>query len=104
MIRLRHDLHAALGHPVAGPLLLLLLALLLSFVFLHALEHGLEGALLMCVMLIVVGLRLFVAQRTRFRPAPAPASCCGRAPPGGGVRLLVRAPLPAAGLAIPLRR
>jgi putative effector of murein hydrolase LrgA (UPF0299 family) len=60
VIRLRESLDDALRHPLLGPLLLLFLALTLAFVSLHAIEHGVEGLLFSCVLLVATGLPLVV--------------------------------------------
>jgi Flp pilus assembly protein TadB len=104
VIRLRQRLQAGLEHPVAGPLLLLLIALMLTFVFLHTVEHGVEGLLFACVMLVGAALRLVVvlgrASPTR-RVTPALRR---RAPPTRAVRLSEPRRRAAAQLVVPLRR
>jgi Flp pilus assembly protein TadB len=104
VIRLRQRLQAGLEHPVAGPLLLLLLALMLAFVFLHTVEHGVEGLLFTCVMLVAVGIRLVVVLGRTRRPRLLSAAFAGRGPPHRPTRLLrPRRPAPAE-LVVPLRR
>lgn len=52
MIRLRRQIERGLRHPLAGPLLLLLIAALVVFVALHELTEGLPGdTALACVAL-----------------------------------------------------
>jgi hypothetical protein len=104
VIRLRQRLQAGLEHPVAGPLLLLLIALMLTFVFLHTIEHGVEGLLFTCVMLVAAVLRLVVVLGRVSRPRPVRVAVAGRAPPRRTVPLLRASRLPAAEFVVPLRR
>ena len=60
MTRLRQSLEAGFRHPLLGPLLLLCLALLLVLVVFHTVEHGIEGLLFSCAILVAVAARLVV--------------------------------------------
>lgn len=103
VIRLRHALEAALRHPLLGPLLLLALAAMLAFVALHALEHGLAGALFTCAILAAAALRLAIAVCRWFRAAAGQALPAGRAPPRRE-SLIGTGPEPLSVVAFPLRR
>jgi hypothetical protein len=104
VIRLRQRLQAGLEHPVAGPLLLLLIALMLTFVFLHTIEHGVEGLLFTCVMLVAAVLRLVVVLGRVSRARLVPVAFGRRAPPMRAVRLSEPRRLAPAEFVVPLRR
>ena len=104
VIRLRQRLQAGLEHPVAGPLLLLLIALMLTFVFLHTIEHGVEGLLIACVMLVAVGVRLVVVLCRSRRARSLSIAFAGRGPPTQAVPTSRPSRLPPARLLVPLRR
>ena len=103
MIRLRQSLDGALGHPLLGPLLLLFLALVLAFVCLHTIEHGAEGLLFSCVLLVAAGLRLVVVLGGTRRAKVEALPLRGRAPPTQIRRLLLSSRVPRAVAALPLR-
>jgi len=88
VIRLRQSIEAGLRHPLLGPLLLLLLGLMLAFMFLHTVEHGVEGLLFSCAIVAAAGLRLLVVLGRTWRATPDPLPPAGRAPPRRALRLL----------------
>jgi hypothetical protein len=81
VIRLRQSLDAALRHPFVGPLLLLFLALMLAFVCLHTIEHGVEGLLFSCVLLVAASVRLVVVVGRVWRTTEADSFLPSRGPP-----------------------
>ena len=103
MIRLRQSIEAGLRHPLLGPVLLLLLALLLVFVIFHTVEHGVEGLLFSCAILVAVALRLVVVLGRTWRAAADRLQVLGRRPPRRTLRFLPLSRVPPAGLALPLR-
>lgn len=103
VIRLRQSLDAGLRHPLLGPLLLLFLALILAFVFLHTVEHGVEGLLFSCVLLITTSLRLVVVLGRTWRAGTEQLPLFGRDPPRRALRLLPPGRLPPVLFALPLR-
>lgn len=58
MLRLRTAIQRGLRHPLAGPLLLLVLAALLVFVVLHVVEHGSVGDIVAYLGVVAYGLWL----------------------------------------------
>lgn len=103
MIRLRQSLDAAVRHPLLGPLLLLFLALVLAFVCLHVIEHGVEGVLIACVLLVAAGVRLAVVVGRVCRAADAAPGPLRRGPPARVVRWERPPPAARAAVALPLR-
>jgi hypothetical protein len=103
VFRLRHSLETGIRHPLLGPLLLLFLALILAFVFLHTIEHGVEGLLFSCVVLVATSLRLAVVLGRTSRAATEQLPLLGRAPPRRALRLLPPSRLPPVLFALPLR-
>jgi hypothetical protein len=104
VIRLRQSLDAGLQHPLFGPLLLLLLAAILAFVFLHTIEHGVEGLFFAYVILVAASLRLVVVIGRTWRARVDQLPLLGRAPPRRALRLLPSSRLPTVVLlARPLR-
>ena len=103
VIRLRQSLEKGLRHPLFGPLLLLFFALILAFVFLHTIEHGVEGLLFSCVLLVATSLRLVVVLGRTWRAAAEQLPLFGRAPPRRFLRLLPPNRVPPVPLALPLR-
>lgn len=87
MIRLRQSVEAGLRHPLLGPLLLLLLGLILAFVVFHTIEHGVEGLLFSCVIVVAMSLRRVVGIGRIGRAATEQQSPFGRAPPRRALRL-----------------
>ncbi|MCP9486260.1 MAG: hypothetical protein MSC30_10390 [Gaiellaceae bacterium MAG52_C11] len=105
MIRLRQSLERGLRHPLLGPFLLLLLGLVLAFMVFHAIEHGVEGQLFMCVLLAAAVLRLVVIIGRAHRIRLEGRALSDRAPPRARARRLLRATRPPTFLfALPLRR
>ena len=103
MIRLRQSIEARLQHPVLGPVLLLLLALLLVFVIFHTVEHGVEGVLFSCVVLVALALRLVVVLGRTWRAGDEELHVRGRAPPRQATRFVPPSRVPPACLPLPLR-
>ncbi len=103
MIRLRQSLEAGLRHPLLGPVLLLFLGLILAFVVLHTVEHGVEGLLFSCVIVVAMSLRLVVVLGRTWRAAIYQLPLRGRAPPRRVLRFLAPSRLPPALGALPLR-
>ena len=103
MIRLRQSLEAGLRHPLLGPLLLLFLGLILAFVVLHTIEHGVEGLLFSCVIVVAMSLRLVVVLGRTWRAATEQQSPFGRAPPARTLRVFPLSRVPPARVALPLR-
>ena len=103
VIRLRQLLDAGLRHPLLGPLLLLFLALILAFVVLHTIEHGVEGLLFSCMLLVAAGLRLAVVVGRTWLATVDQLPFFGRAPPRRVLRLLPPSGAPPVPLVLPLR-
>ncbi len=103
MIRLRQSLEAGLRHPLLGPLLLLFLGLILAFVILHTVEHGVEGLLFSCVIVVAMSLRLVVVRGRTWRAATGQLPLRGRAPPRRALRFLPSSRLQTVLVALPLR-
>lgn len=103
MIRLRHSIEPGLRHPLLGPLLLIFLGLILAFVVLHTVEHGVEGVLFSCVIIVAVSLRLVVVLGRTWRAATDQLPLRGRAPPRRALRVLPPSRLPPVLAALPLR-
>ena len=103
MIRLRQSIEAGLRHPLLGPLLLLFLGLILAFVVLHTIEHGVEGLLFSCAIIVAISLRLVVVLGRTWRAVTEQQSPFGRAPPTRTLRLLPLRQVPPALVALPLR-
>lgn len=103
VIRLRQSLEAGLRHPLLGPLLLLFLGLILAFVVFHTIEHGGEGLLFSCVIVVAMSLRLVVVLGRIWRAATEQQSPFGRAPPRRALRLLPSGRVPPVLTALPLR-
>ncbi len=103
VIRLRQSLEAGLRHPLLGPLLLLFLGLILAFVILHTIEHGVEGLLFSCVVVVAMSLRLVVVLGRTWRAATHQLPPRGRAPPRRALRFLPPSRLPPVLAALPLR-
>jgi hypothetical protein len=103
VIRLRQSLDLGLRHPLLGPVVLLFLAVILAFVFLHTIEHGVEGLLFSCVILIATSLRLAVVLGRTWRATADQLPRLGRAPPRRTLRLLPPSRVPPVLFALPLR-
>jgi hypothetical protein len=104
VVRLRQSLDVALRHPIFGPLLLLFVVLMLAFVFVHTIEHGVEGLLFSCVMLVAAALRLVVVVGRICRTRSLPIRHTGRAPPVLAARFHPASNSPPGDLLAPLRR
>lgn len=102
MIRLRQSLEAGVRHPLLGPLLLLSLGLILAFVVFHTIEHGIEGLLFSCMIVVAMSLRLAVVRGRAWRATADQLSPFGRGPPNRGSCLLFPSRLPPL-VALPLR-
>ena len=94
-----------LRHPLLRPLLLLLIGLVLAFMVFHAIEHGVEGQLITCVLLAGAALRLVVVIGRARRMRLEGRVLSDRAPPRVRERRLLRASRPPTFFfALPLRR
>jgi hypothetical protein len=102
VIRLRQSLEAGLRHPLLGPLLFLLLGITLAFVVFHTVEHGVEGLLFSCAILVAATLRLVVVLGRSWRTALDPLPLLGRGPPRRWLGHIADTGPPAR-LALPLR-
>jgi hypothetical protein len=103
VIRLRQSLEATLRHPLLGPLLLVFMALVLAFVCLHTIEHGVEGLLFSCVLLVAAGVRLVVVVGRVWRASQVDGSRPSRGPPARFVRANRPPPAAPALVVLPLR-
>lgn len=103
MIRLRQSIEAGLRHPLLGPLLLVGLALILAFVVIHTVEHGVEGLLFTCAIIVVAGIRLVVVLGRTWRASSTRSPVVGRAPPRRGLSCAPALAVPAVPFALPLR-
>jgi len=103
VIRLRQSIEVGLRHPLLCPLLLLFLGLILAFVVLHTIEHGVEGLLLSCVIVVAMSLRLVVVLGRTWRAATDQSSLFGRAPPRQALWLLPPRRVQPVLFALPLR-
>lgn len=84
-------------------MLLLFLALVLAFVCLHTVEHGVEGLLFSCVLVVATASRLAVVVGRTWRAKIEPLPLRGRAPPRLVRQLLPVSRVRPAACALPLR-
>jgi hypothetical protein len=95
------------GHPVAGPLVLVVLVLVLAMVFLHAAQDGHDAAadLGAACLGVVTFLALVLAEGLGRRPAsPAVAVRGDRGPPQAAAAVAGRPRPGTSSLGFPLRR
>ena len=107
MIRLRSSIERGLGHPVLGPVLLILLVLMLAMIFLHFAEdsHAVSGFGAACLALAVFFGSFILAPLVGSRGGVIVSPRSGRGPPaltGWRRQGVVSAHDPP--LSIPLRR
>jgi len=84
-------------------LLLLSLALILAFVVFHTVEHGVEGLLFSCAIVVAVSLRLVVVLGRAWRTTIDRPPLLGRAPPRQTLSLRPASRKPTVLHALPLR-